>query len=158
MDIFNLKQEIYLYCQQKINAQLAIIRQSLEDFQQSANEETKSSAGDKYETGRAMMNLEKEKAMLQWTETDKLIRVLNQIHPEKTQSEAGLGSLVETDHGFYFLSVGLGRIELDSSKIKREMNVFAISLISPIGQCLSGSHAGDEVLFNGKKIKIRAIA
>ena len=40
--------------------------------QESANAEEKSSAGDKYETGRAMMQIERDKAAQQLNESMKL--------------------------------------------------------------------------------------
>ena len=56
-----IKQTLYNFCVTYINQRMATAQQAIHTAQASANEETKSSAGDKYETGRAMMQLEIEK-------------------------------------------------------------------------------------------------
>ena len=84
--------------------------------QQSANNETKSSAGDKYETGRAMMHLEKERLARQMIEVAKLRKPLEMINPEKIESTVALGSIVTTENRNYFLSVSLGEVELEEEK------------------------------------------
>ena len=54
------KDELYKKCVQIIENQILLAQQGIENAQQAANEETKSSAGDKYETTRAMMQIEIE--------------------------------------------------------------------------------------------------
>ena len=68
----------------------------MNDAQRSANEEGKSSAGDKYETGRAMMQIERDKAANQLEEALKLKRILDQIQPEVQHERILIGSVVIT--------------------------------------------------------------
>ena len=56
-----IKQELFGQCQNFVNSKLDTIRQTINELQQALNSETKSSAGDKHETGRAMIQLEREK-------------------------------------------------------------------------------------------------
>ena len=53
--------------------------------QEAANEEGKSSVGDKYETGRAMMQIERDKAAQQLDEALKLKNIIDQISIETGQ-------------------------------------------------------------------------
>lgn len=142
------KKNLLAYCQslvqQKINEADAAMRAA----QAAANEETKSSAGDKYETGRAMMQLEKEKLASQRAEAFKLKKVLDQISPERMTAAVALGSLVQTDIGWFLVAVGLGRITVD------DQPCFVISPVAPIGQAMRGKRAGEEFRFNRKTVKI----
>lgn len=48
------------FCEDTITRRMAVARQAMDNAQASANSEEKSSAGDKYETGRAISHLEKD--------------------------------------------------------------------------------------------------
>ena len=65
----SIKQELYKLCQTYIQQRILTAKQAIEAAQQAANNETKSSSGDKYETGRAMMQLEIEKDSAQLSES-----------------------------------------------------------------------------------------
>ncbi len=123
----------------------------LKSIQAAANEETKSSAGDKYETGRAMLMLEKDKIASQIREVEKMISVLSKLDPKKTSETVDLGSLVETDSGWYYISVALGKIDIKGD------TVFAISPVSPIGRLLMGMSADDAFEFNGRKMTVISV-
>ncbi|WP_422858115.1 GreA/GreB family elongation factor [Flagellimonas sp. S174] len=120
-------------------------------LQDSLNNETKSTAGDKHETGRAMVQLEQEKLEKQERELKFVRQTLQKITIDKTASNASLGSLVVTDDQSYFLAVFAGAFEDANGK------VFCVSVASPIGQCLLGKTSGDTLNFNGKAIKILKI-
>jgi len=102
----SVKIKLYERCLAFVEQRIASSQKAIEHAQQAANEETKSSAGDKYETGRAMMQLEIEKQSVQLGEAMKLKQTLTQINPEKTTDSIQSGSLVYTDQGnFISLSV-----------------------------------------------------
>jgi transcription elongation GreA/GreB family factor len=113
-------------------AQLRVteLEQIIKDAQSAANNETKSSAGDKHETGRAMAQLETEKLTNQLGEALKLSELLHKINPKEKHQIIGLGSLVKTNNGNFFISASLGKVEHDNE------TYFAISNASPIGQLL----------------------
>ena len=69
----NIKLELYNKCLAFTQDRLNTINKTIQELQESLTSETKSSAGDKHETGRAMLQLEREKAGQQLAEIKKLI-------------------------------------------------------------------------------------
>jgi len=120
-------------------------------LQDSLNSETKSTAGDKHETGRAMVQLEQEKLGKQEKEVQLLKETLQRIDIDKLTPNVSLGNLVITNTHSYFLGIFAGVFKHAS------YHVFCISIASPIGQCLLGKSAGDTFSFNGETIKILEI-
>ena len=68
----NLKEELYKACKEHIEKREETITKTIRSHQNSLQSETKSSAGDKHETGRAMLQLEMEKAGQQLSEVDQM--------------------------------------------------------------------------------------
>ena len=116
--------------------------------QDSANAEGKSTAGDKYDTARAMSHRERDMYAKQLAESLHLKKILDGIDISKSSSTIESGSLVETSVGNYFISAGLGQITLE------ENIVYALSPLSPIGKLLLRKCKGNSVEFNGKEIAI----
>lgn len=143
-----LKEALLAHCRNEAQARVNRIAEVMRRAQETANEDTKSSAGDKYETGRAMMHLEQEKNQRQLTEAQRLMETLSQVSLHKEHEEVGFGSLVETNTGIFFISVSLGRISLEGQ------TYFAISSVSPMGKALSGKRAGEKASVNGREIQI----
>ena len=112
--------------------------------------EQKSTAGDKHETGRAMAQLEQEKAAGQIAEANKLKAHIVSLTPDKKSEVVESGALVKLNTGMFYFSVGLG-------VIPGTAKVFALSMASPLGAELSGMKEGDEIVFNGKKIVVESI-
>ena len=77
-----LKEKLHKQCQDALNQRLEVIKSTISDIQNSLQSETKSTAGDKHETGRAMLQLEREKAGNQLAELQKQIGILHKINPE----------------------------------------------------------------------------
>lgn len=142
------KLALYHHCQSLVQQKINEADTAMRAAQAAANEETKSSAGDKYETGRAMMHLEKEKLARQQAEALKLKKVLDQINPEHSATTVALGSLVQTDIGRFFVAVGLGSVTLDGQPC------FVISPVAPIGRAMQGKRAGEEFMFNRETVRI----
>jgi len=136
----------------EINQQRVLqLKTTIQEAQNAANNETKSSAGDKHETGRAMAQLETEKLTKQLTEALKLEQTLNRINANESSKSIGLGSIVITDNGNFYLSISLGKVELENQLY------FVISTLSPIGKLLIGKKENDTFSFNGKVYKIEKI-
>jgi transcription elongation GreA/GreB family factor len=146
-----IKLKLYELCRQFIHKRLDAIQQAITDAQSASNEETKSSAGDKYETGRAMMHLEIEKNTAQLAEARAEKRILDQIDPRKQPVKAGSGSLVITDHGNFFLAISVGRLVVEDKPY------FAISVKSPIGIKLLGLKADESFSFNNKTYMVKQV-
>lgn len=145
------KKKLYEYCMQQVKKRIETAQEAIHAIQMVANEETKSSAGDKYETGRAMMELEKEKFAHQLSNALQLKKTMDQVVPERKQESVNLGSLVKTSNGTFYIAVSLGQITID------EISCFVISTASPIGKACMTLKAGDSFSFNGKKYKIEEV-
>ena len=124
------------------------LQDSLNDALDSTANETKSTAGDKHETGRAMAQLEQEKIGSQIAEITKLKEILFRIQPEKKHTKVELGSLVETSNGLFFISIGIGAFQFEGK------SVFCITPMAPVCQLLLGKQEGAQIEWQGKKIEI----
>lgn len=145
-----IKSALFQHCSVYVEERIERITTAMQTAQNAANEGSKSSMGDKYETTRAMMHLEKEKLLGQLQEAALLKKALAQV-TSKSSDTAKLGSLIETKTGTYYLAISIGRVELDKAFY------FVISPASPIGKLLLGKKAGDEVVFNGRTISIKSV-
>ena len=135
-------------CLAQVEERIDNIRKAIKIAQEAANEETKSSAGDKYETGRAMMQIEIDQQMRQMAEAEKLKTALGQAHPQEHHDKVAPGSLVKTSVGTFYLSISLGKLVLDNTEY------LAVSPSSPVGQQMLKKTKGDMLWFNGKEIEI----
>lgn len=147
----NIKIQLLEKLNELIDHRIETSRSAISSAKESKNNETKSSAGDKFETGRAMMQLEQEKNELQLSKTLQLKVLLQQVDIEKEQDEVGFGSLVITNQGKYFIAVGIGKIEINDEIC------FAISLDSPIGKLLNGKKIGEQITFRTNQIDVQEI-
>ncbi|MEZ5041422.1 MAG: hypothetical protein R2828_16110 [Saprospiraceae bacterium] len=146
------KKQIHQQCLFEIQKKIERIQQAMEDIQAAANEETKSSAGDKYETGRAMMQQEKDKLASQLAANLASKNQLERLNLDELNNFVQQGSLVSTNEGYYYISVPLGKIKWE------EETYYAISTISPIGGALLGKKAGDILNFQHRSIVIREVS
>jgi hypothetical protein len=139
------KKEVYsIFCQQ-IEQKIQSATQSWNEANESVLAETKGSVGDKHETGRAMAQLEVEKASKILNETKQMSSILQLLEPEKTKLKAELGALIETDLGIFYLSTGIGKIEIDNQ------SVFCIGMNSPIGKSLLNKKNSEKFYFADKE-------
>lgn len=147
----SIKQELHSQCLNFVENRIEAIKHNIEEIQQSLLSETKSSAGDKHETGRAMIQLEREKAGEQLREAEALKEVLFKVNPLSTTLKITLGSVVYTSDLNYFIAISTGQIRING------IAFFAISPQTPIGQKLIGKTIGDEVVFRDKTFKITKV-
>lgn len=132
-----------------LNESIRQAKQAIANAQASANEATKSSAGDKYETSRAMGQLDIEMYTRQLHDAESKLATVENIEANlRHQNEANLGSLVSTSLGTFFIAVGIGKIEIEKQPI------MVMSPQSPIGEAIFQKKRGDSVTFRGKEIKI----
>lgn len=147
----SLKQNIYSKCLQILNQKIEELNSALANATESANNETKSSAGDKHETARAMMQLEQEKLSHQLNELQDQKSELEKINITKPSAQIAKGTLIQSDKGYLFLSIGLGKIIVD------ENIVFAISPQSPLGIKLISKRENDVVEMNEVRYTIQKL-
>lgn len=147
----SLKEELYQLCVEFVDGRLNTIQQTIESNQKALTSETKSSAGDKHETGRAMLQLEMEKAGQQLQAVQQMKETLAKINLKESEV-VSLGSLVDTNLGTYFISISAGQLSLANKMY------FAISTSSPIGKLLLGKRVGESLVWNGRKINIHSLS
>ena len=146
-----LKEELYSQCQAFVDARLKAIQNTIDEIQISLTSETKSSAGDKHETGRAMLQLEREKAGQQLAEIQKLNQLLSKIDVSKTTATIGLGSIVFTTQANYFIAISAGEIK------SSDQSFYAISANTPIAKLLLGKTTGDCIAFRDQVFEITKV-
>ena len=145
------KSDLLHHLQSLLQEKVTAAQQEIISTRASFTSDTKSSAGDKHEVGRAMMQQELDKLEEQRAKLMLLQQELARIPVERVFDRVTFGSLVETDQGTYFVAIGLGRIEFGGR------SCFAISLASPIGQALKDKRAGEQVIVNGRCITVHHI-
>jgi hypothetical protein len=146
-----IKEKLYQYCLNDVNRRLTQIKDEMSQTQAAANEETKSSAGDKYETGRAMAQLEVDRYKNQQIETEKLLKTLQAISQRSESNIAIPGSLIRTHTDCFYIAISLGAVIVDDG------TYFVISSASPIGRILLGKKKGDTFSWNEKVYVIHSI-
>jgi transcription elongation GreA/GreB family factor len=133
-----IHQTFYSRLLQNIASQLSVQK----DLQVSAANETKSTAGDKHETALAMLQMEQAQVGKKMDVLQQYLLELNQIDVEKKSSIVIHGSLIKTSGCYFYISAALGKIHVAG------MDVFAISIRSPLGMLFLGKKAKDTIVFN----------
>lgn len=143
------KQKLIVTMMELLEEKISTIQEAITLAKESRDSDGKSSVGDKYETGRAMMQIEIQNKENQLGQTLSLKKVLQSINVESSSDTVSLGSCIRTNNGNYFLSVPLGEM--------KGFDCMAISLASPLGRVFNGSKHGDVVIFNNKEYSILEI-
>jgi len=146
-----LKELLYQQCLDYVQKRMQAAEQGIKEAQKASNDDTKSSAGDKYETGREMAQQETDRNMAQLNEANKLKVALNKISTVATNKHVENGSVVLTNNGNFYMAISAGVLVADVG------SYFAVSPASPIGLKLKGLKAGDGFSLNGKDYKITAV-
>jgi len=140
----------YKACLSELERRIKLYTEKLKDVDEATFSESKSSAGDKFETGRAMMQRERENTKVQ------LIKLKGQLHELKSISvnddgKVGLGKLVITSLGDFFVGVALGKLKSE------ELEFMAVSAEAPLIRNMMGLGKGEVFEFNGRKGTVIAI-
>lgn len=143
-----IKEALIEKCNNFIEDRLNTINEIISSNKNALLSETKSSAGDKHETARALMQLEVEKASMQLPSVKKMKETLDRINLQTKHDIIHLGSIIYTNQRNYFLAISVGNLSIDKK------DYFVISPSSPIGSLLLGKINGDSVTFNDVNIEI----
>ena len=143
-----IKEELYKACKTFVVEKQSTLHHIMTSNQKALENESKSSAGDKHETGRAMLHLEMEKASQQISVINSMQETLEKIDMNAVSDHVKLGSLILTDRGNYYLSISAGLIKLNNEEF------YAVSASSPIGRLLLGLKSGLAINVAGKEIQI----
>jgi len=146
-----LKNELYQLCLNFIEQRIITANEALKQAQEASNDDTKSSAGDKFETGREMaqQDINRNKQLLADAQQQKAM--LQSLKDLAVTPIARNGSLVMTNQSNFYISISAGQLQLEGK------TYFAISAASPIGKLLIGKTVGSDFSFNGKTYLIQRL-
>lgn len=151
MSPYDIKETLLNKCAQSVKDRLEKVHKTIASIVESLADASKSSAGDKHETSRAMLQIDRENAGKQLQELENLERLLPKININKTTDYARLGSLIHTNQGDFFISISLGAI------IVKAKTYYCVALQAPIGKELSGKKEGDQFVFNNKEYLVLSV-
>jgi transcription elongation GreA/GreB family factor len=121
---------------------MEVLEQQKKNLQKDLDSEIKNSAGDKHETGRAMIQLEREKLGNQIREIELNDEKLNTIKVFKTSTNVSLGSVIVTNKANYYIAIAADSCQINSKVF------YCISSQSPIGKLLIGKKINESIIFN----------
>ncbi|HOJ91081.1 MAG TPA: hypothetical protein PK622_09010 [Saprospiraceae bacterium] len=147
----NTKSRLLGHCKEIVKARLFNAEDAMNRAQESANETEKSSAGDKFETGRAMGHLEKEMYARQYQKALHDLQKIESLDSKAMTTEVSLGSLVEMGSKFYLIAIGIGKVILDDKEY------YVLSDESPIALSIIGKKKYDSITINGNRLQITDI-
>jgi hypothetical protein len=145
------KNKLKLAGEQIIEQRIATAKALINNAQEAANNEEKSSAGDKYETARAMNQLEKEMHSKQLAQQLKELALLHEVKTDFVYDAATSGTCIECAGMIFFIAAGLGKQTIDGKLI-----VF-LSPQAPLAKQLHHKKAGDHFVFNGMETTIETV-
>jgi hypothetical protein len=145
------KQKLIQACSDYLKDKINSLNTIINEVSESSNSESKSSAGDKHETSKAMMQLEIEKLGTQLKKAELQLAEFEKINFNKNFQSIEQGCLVETNKGHFLIASSIGKITVDYQI------VFVISSKSPLALAFSGKQQKNKVSFNGTEYLINAI-
>lgn len=145
------KQSVLEHIQQTLEKKLVHFQNDANELKASLESESKSSAGDKHNTSRAMIHIEQEKLGEQIGQTQQQLQKAKQIMNANSTEKIGFGSFIQTKTANFLLGISLGKITIG------EEMVFCISMESPIGQILLNKSKGETFQFMQKEVEIETV-
>lgn len=145
------KQNLFQHISETITEKIGRLQQDIKDLQKDIAEDSKSSAGDKFETSREMAQQELGKLSTQLAEQQRLKKLLESQDTE-TSSFIKVGSLVQTDSGMFLVGIPIGKITFGG------ISVIGIGVGAPLGQLLLNKSENDRVTFNHQSFVIEKIS
>lgn len=138
-------------CFAYVHNKIAEVTLAMESAGTSLQEDTKSSAGDKYETGREMIQQDLNRFQQQISLAQEDLHTLQRIKQTEPSATVSLGTVLKTDkHNWYFIAISIGRLQAYP-------DLFVISPVSPIGKLLLGKRKGDKINFNNESFMIDCV-
>lgn len=143
------KQELLNIIKTKLSTKIQNFENLIAETRASSND-TKSSMGDKYETGREMLQQEINNLQRQLNESLNQLAVIQKISAEPSDKVQN-GSLVKTDKGFFYITVSVGEI------ISGNQKIMTVSAESPLAKAMSGKKEGESFVINAVQQNIQNV-
>ena len=150
--MLDLKRQLHAHCLSMLQKRIEAIDLVMAACQDAANSESKTTAGDKHETGRAVAQLDRENHAVQRVAALQSLQALRHIDVGRRYDEADTGALLHTDKGYIFLGISAGSIELNGE------SCLLVSVDSPIGQAFLGAEEGDFIQFREREFEVLAVS
>ena len=137
-----LKRILFEHCANHLNNNLLSFEKRRLELLEALESESKNSAGDKHETGRAMLQLEREKLGEQIKKAERNLQLLMPLENHISTEKVSVGAVVKTTHFNYYIAISSPTFSLEQEEY------YCISGLSPIGKLLLGKKVGETILFN----------
>ncbi len=135
----------------QLQKQIVNINEQITSLTEDAQNDAKSSAGDKHETGLAMMHLEQEKLSAKLRDLLQFETIVLKLPEEKQTDKVTLGSIVKTSKGIFYVSIAIPALKFQNQ------TVVCISPSAPLMKLLLNKTSGEEITFNSITYKILEI-
>ncbi|MCD0473297.1 hypothetical protein LPB87_02705 [Flavobacterium sp. EDS] len=145
------KQKIHTYYLQMVQDRIDVFKDMISALTEDSKNDAKGSAGDKHETALSMMHIEQEKLTNKLKEAIAQKAILDRIDADFVSSTIIIGSLVQANGIYLYLSVALPKITIDG------VNVIALSPQSPLGAHLMGNKVGFKFEINKTYYTIESV-
>ena len=142
------KPHLLAHCLTLVEETISGLNAQMHELIRDAENDSKSTAGDKHETGRAMMQIAREQLGKQLLEAEMKRSALSRIEGQLIHERVKEGSIVTTNENIIFIAAPIGKIKFDGK------DIFVISAQSPLGKTLLRKGAGENVSFNQRNITI----
>ena len=146
-----IKESLLVACRQYVDQRIANAQQAIASANEAATGDTKSSAGDKFETTREMMQQEIARNQGLLGDAQRMEQLLAALDTRPHTGPSKLGSLIATNRGIFFLAISIGQLAVAGT------SYWVVSTASPVGQLLVGREAGQAFVFNGVSYKINRV-
>ena len=134
----------------QLAAQMMSLQDQMDQSRADLGSETKSSAGDKHETGRAMIQLEQERLGSQMTALKNQLDGWSRI-PREPKESIALGALARLNGSWFYFSAAIGKLTMDGEEVT------CLGLTSPLGQALMGMAEKGSINFRDQLWRIESI-
>lgn len=145
------KEALLKYISVQIQEQIEELNREVISIQEEIGKETKSSAGDKFETAREMMNQERQRLEERMAILNDQRRAIELMKDQRASKEIDFGALVSTDRGDFLIGAAIGKVVFE------ERTVVVLSLNSPLGSAFKGKEKGQTFRFMEKEYTIKEI-
>ncbi len=147
----SIKEKLLEVHYEMLNGKIDVFQDMIRTMTEDAQNDAKSSAGDKHETTLSKMHIEQENLSNKIREAFAAKEILKRIDPKKKSEIVGFGSLVKINAIYLFVSTALPKVFID------DYSVLAISEDAPLIKMLWGKKIFDEVTYNGSVFRINEL-
>jgi hypothetical protein len=149
MDKLELKNKLLAVCIARQQATAAELQHEVDETLRLSNEY--GAPKDRYDPYRTKLMNQNNLFAQQLKQANTRLVTLQKIPTDKEIDTVEFGAIVITDKQKLFISVGMGKVELDGTVF------YAISPRVPIFETMRGKKAGDSFTFNGQTFRIEEV-